>query len=94
MKREDYLNQLKAQLDGWNAELDHMEAKARIAKADTRIEYEKQMADLRERRDEAKKKIDEIAASSEGAWEELKAGADDIWERFKQSLSRAKTQFG
>jgi hypothetical protein len=45
--RDAYVRKLKAKLDEWNAEIDKLQAKAELAEAEAKIEYEKQLADLR-----------------------------------------------
>jgi uncharacterized coiled-coil DUF342 family protein len=52
-EREQYFEKAKAQLDKWNARIDELQAKADGAEADARIEYEKQINELRGKRDEA-----------------------------------------
>ncbi len=93
MNKDAYLEKLKAQLDEWNADLDKLDAKVRGATADAKIKYEKRMASIRERRDEATRKMAEIESAGENAWEQLKEGADDAWSRLKKAVKEAKSQF-
>ena len=51
--RDDYLDQFKAKLDEWNAEIDKLESNARQAQADAKVQYDKQLEALREMRDDA-----------------------------------------
>ena len=46
-KRDEYIANLKAQLEEWNAEVRKWEAKAKEAQADVRMEYEKHLEALR-----------------------------------------------
>ncbi len=93
MNKDAYVEKLKAQLDEWNADLDKLEAKARGAKADAQIKHEEQLASLRQHRDQAKQKLNEIQLSAGGAWEHLKQGAEDAWTRLKDAVTKAKSQF-
>lgn len=90
-KRDAYLAKLKARLDVWNTELDQLEAKASEAGADTRIKYQEQVGNIRQQRDEAKSKLDEIKNASGDAWEHLKQGADDTWKRLEEASTKAKS---
>lgn len=53
MNRDEYVAKLKSQLDQWNVETAKWEEKARNAKAEMKTEYEKQLATLSARREEA-----------------------------------------
>ena len=52
-KRDEYVGKLKAQLDQWNTEVAKWEAKAQKAQAGARVEYEKQLKEVRRQRDQA-----------------------------------------
>jgi uncharacterized coiled-coil DUF342 family protein len=92
-RRDAYVQQLKAKMDEWNAEIDKLKAKADQAKAGSKIEYQKQMEDLREKRNKFQNRITEIEQAGEGAWEDLKQGVESSWEALKLSLSKAKSRF-
>jgi hypothetical protein len=47
--KEAYQQRLQAQVDEWKAEMDKMKAKAEKATADARIEYHKQLEELKEK---------------------------------------------
>ena len=53
-KREEYIAKLKTQLDQWNVEMAKWESQAAQAQANMRAEYEKQLAAIRQRQDQAK----------------------------------------
>ncbi len=91
--RDAYVEKLKAQLDEWNAELDKLQARLRGARADAKIDYEKQIKTLRQQRDEATTKLAEIQEASEDAWEDLKQGMENTWTALKEAFERAKSRF-
>ncbi len=93
MNKEDYLHKLNAQLDEWKAYLAGLEAKAREAKADAKIRYEKEISSIRERMHELQQKTVEIRAANASAWEELKHGAQEAWNRLRDAVSHAKSKF-
>ena len=92
-KRDAYVQKLKSKLDEWNADIGKLEAKADKAEAEAKIEYHKQIADLRSRRKEVEAKIRELQAAGEGAWEDLKQGLENSWEILKTSFKKAKSEF-
>lgn len=91
--RSEYIEQLKSNLDQWNADLAKLEAKARVAKTDLRIDYEMQLEALRKHREEAAAKLKELQASGEGAWKELAAGADTAWATLREAFDKAAAHF-
>ncbi|WP_351089440.1 coiled coil domain-containing protein [Shewanella sp. S1-49-MNA-CIBAN-0167] len=84
---------LRAQLDQWSAEIDKLKAKADNAEADAKIEYYKQIEELRTMQKSANSKLTELKESSDGAWEELKAGMDGAWNSLGNSLKSATSRF-
>lgn len=92
-KKDEYVEKLKTQIDGWSAEIDKLEAKVKKTKSDARMEYENQIKSLRQRYDSAKAKITEIQQASESSWEDLKQGAESAWGALKEGLEKAKSRF-
>jgi chromosome segregation ATPase len=91
--RKEHIEQLKSHLDQWNADLSKWEEKARVARADMRIEYEMQLETLRKHREQAAAKLKELEASSEGAWKDLAAGADSAWVAMREAFGKAASHF-
>lgn len=92
-KKEAYIQKLKAKIDEWNADLDKLGAQAEQAQGETKIKYQRQMEELREKRRDLEKKIENLKEASESAWEDLKEGVERSWETWKESFSRARTEF-
>jgi hypothetical protein len=92
-KRDAYVGKLKAQLDEWNTDIDKLAAKAALAEAKARIEYQNQLDDLRAKRDDVRDKLLAVQQAGEGAWEDLKEGLENSWEILKMSFNKAKTEF-
>jgi uncharacterized coiled-coil DUF342 family protein len=91
--KDAYIQKLHARLDEWNAEIDKLKSKADKAEAESRIEFQKQIENLRQRRQEAEKKVDEVRAAGEWAWEDLKSGVQLAWDAMEQALKSARTRF-
>jgi len=94
MNRDEYVQKLKTQLDGWNAEAAKWEAKAKTAQDETKAEYERQLELFHQRRDEGMKKMKEIQAASSEAWMDMMRGADDAWKRMQDAFNQARSKFG
>jgi len=91
--RDAYVQKLKAKLDEWNATIDKLQAKADQTEAESKIKYEKQLADLRAKRKEVDEKILELEQAGESAWEGLKQGLENSWDILKASFTKAKSEF-
>lgn len=91
--KDEYVRKMHLKLDQLNAEIDVLAAKADRAEADARAEYHKQIESLRGKRDHARKRMDELQQSGEGAWEDLKAGVDMAWDALGEAVSSAKSRF-
>ncbi|MBK9324902.1 MAG: hypothetical protein KBF24_05215 [Thiobacillaceae bacterium] len=92
-KRDEYVEQLKQNLDQWNTEIAKWEAKAKVTKTDLRIDYEMQLEALRKHREEATAKLKELQASGEEAWNDLVAGADAAWATMRDAFDKATAHF-
>ncbi len=84
---------MDAQLKAWDAEIKTLKAKALNAKADAKIEYEKQSATLEAKRTEASRKLQEIKASSADAWDSLKDGAEKAFDDMRGAVKSALAKF-
>jgi uncharacterized coiled-coil DUF342 family protein len=91
--REEQIDKLAAQLKEWSANIDELESKARAAKADVKTSYENQIRQLKEKRDGAKQKLQELKGASTEAWDILKAGAETSWADLKKAVTAAKEKF-
>jgi len=93
MKREEYIDKLAAQLKEWSAKVDELESKANAAKADMKTEYEKQIKQMKDKRDTAMQKLQELKGASTEAWDTLRAGSEVAWTELKNAVTAAKDKF-
>jgi hypothetical protein len=91
--RKDYIDRMAARLREWDTELQKLEAKAEVAKADVKASYNKQINELRLKKEEAQQKLGKIQDAGEDAWEELKDGAEKSWNLFEDSVKKAWGKF-
>ncbi|NIP89913.1 MAG: hypothetical protein GWO21_13565, partial [Gammaproteobacteria bacterium] len=64
-KRDEYVENVKSQLDEWNARLERLEEDARLVRDEGRREYEQRIAQLRAKTEEYKKRLTEVQSASE-----------------------------
>ncbi len=91
--KDAYVKKMHAKLDEWNAEIDKLKAKADQAEAESRIEYQKQIEDLQDKRREAERKMSQVKKAGEGAWEDLKSGVQDAWDAMDEAVKSARSKF-
>jgi len=92
-KRDEYVDKLKAQLDQWNTEVATWEAKAQKAQANARIEYDKQLKEVRRQRDQALEQMKKVQAATGDAWVDLVRGADEASARMREAFEKARSHF-
>ena len=93
MDRDAYVEKMKAMIDQWNAEIGKLEARTREAQADAKIEYEKQLATLREQRDAAETQMDKARKASEAAWSDMQQGFVKAWEDISRAATDAMNRY-
>jgi multidrug resistance efflux pump len=91
--KDQYVRLMQAKMDQWNAEVDLLAAKAKVAAADLRIEYGEQIEHLAAKQVVARQKLEELKTSGAGAWEDLKGGIESAWSAMGEALSAARARF-
>lgn len=92
--QDAYAKKLQARLDQWKAELDKLEATARESEADTKIELERNVDDVKRRWEAARAKALELKKTSGDAWNELRTGTEEAFDSLKDAVERAKSKLG
>jgi len=93
VKKDAYVDKLKARLDEWNADIEKLVTKAAQAEAEAKIEYQNQLDDLRAKRDDFRDNLLAVQNAGDGAWEDFKEGLENSWEILKMSFNKAKSEF-
>jgi chromosome segregation ATPase len=91
--KEAYRQKLEAQLAEWDARLDVLNARARKASADARIDYENELQGLKRQRERARDTLAELGRRSENAWEDVKTGAERAWDDMASALDKVAARF-
>jgi hypothetical protein len=78
-----------ARLDAMDARIDRMAAKADQFDAETRIRFQNDLAGLRDKQAEARRKVNEFARADEAAGEDLRAGAIAAWNELRAGVESA-----
>ena len=89
-KRDEFVLKMQTKLSQWNAEIDQLEERIRDKKDETKQQYQEQLENLKDKRDEVSRKLKEVQAASEDAWESLKVGTELVWGDMKLAFERVK----
>jgi hypothetical protein len=87
--RTEYVEKLSAQIVEWDAQIDLLKEQADSAAPEAKFEYAQTVAALQLNRDEAAVKLQGISTAGEDEWEDLKAGAEQIWSEVKANFRDA-----
>ena len=93
MTREQYVEQMKKQLDEWNAKLGQWEQEVQKAQASVKSRYAVQIEALQRQRDETIRRLNEARDSSQAAWIEVSKTLDSAWQSMQSSLDKAWGEF-
>lgn len=91
--REEYQGKIEAQLAEWGAEIDKLKVRADKAAADAKQGYYDQIEALRAKQVLIQAKLQELKASSDDAWGDLKQGLEHSWNELRDSFSNAPVRF-
>lgn len=91
-KRDEFIANLKSQLDELNADLNSLEAKADAGRAQLGKAYDEQVASLRKTAAGLRRKIDELRAAGDEKWDVLVAEAEKVQKAAIRSFNYFKSQ--
>lgn len=92
-KRQEYVENMKAKIDEWNADINKLEAKIKQSSIEAQKDYQEQLANLKAKRDEASARLDELQSASDDAWEDIKEAAENAWTSVESGLKSAFSRF-
>lgn len=93
LTREQYVEQMKRQLDEWNAKLGKWEEEVQKMQAGAKAQYQAQIRALEKQRDETVKRLNETRGASQAAWMEISKGAEAAWKDMQAGFERAWGEF-
>ena len=87
------LEALEAQLKEWGVDLEKFRAQADRTKDKAKADLEREVAVLRDKLNEAQKKIEELKKTGEDASGDLKKGVENAWAELKKAFDSATAKF-
>jgi hypothetical protein len=92
-KRDAYVEKLKGNIARWNGEIDEFQAKADQAKADAQVDFQKQIVEIKAKREALEGKMADLQNAADEAWEDVKSGVDVARQILGQAVQAAKSRF-
>ncbi len=91
--KEEYLATMESEIKKWDAAVDQLTNKNLRLSAETGAAYDRQVKAMRDERDLAFAKLQELHAANELAWQHMQAGVDSAWSSMKKALDKAASQY-
>jgi len=91
--QHDFTEQAKARLEKFDAKITEAEGRMKSAQADAKAELQKQIDEMRAKREEARGHLEELQNAGEDAWKEMRSGSMDAWKRIEDAFDRASDRF-
>lgn len=91
--KEDYIDQLSAELKVWSADIDALTIRAETASDDVKAKCHEDIESLRAKQAVAEEKIKELNDASGDAWESTKDTAEHIWDDFRTGVANVMAKF-
>lgn len=85
-EKKSFLEKMSKQVDEWDEQLEKLEKEMSDARAETKAEYKKGIADLQRKRDELQRKIKEFDSAADEAYADLKPSVEKHWKELKGAL--------
>tara|TARA_R110000823_G_scaffold47903_20_gene122059 strand:+ start:33838 stop:34131 length:294 start_codon:yes stop_codon:yes gene_type:complete len=91
--RNEFIDKMKNGLDDLDKQIEDFKQRGEKFEGEARKEYENRLHDLREKRRETKRKIDDTQAASEEKWQQFKDEAEHAWKALDNSFNYFKSHF-
>lgn len=91
--KEEYIDNLAAELKDWSTQIDLLTAKTENAAAHVRVKYIEELNTLHAKQQKAAEKMKEMQETGGDAWETVKVTADKVWDDLRIGLADATSKF-
>jgi hypothetical protein len=92
-KKQEYQRELEKKLADLDQQIDAWKAKASKATAEAKVEMDKKLVVLKEKRDAVAQKMKELGDSTSAAWADVKVGIEKAYDELKDAVENAKDNF-
>lgn len=92
-RRSEYISKAKENLDLLNARIVELEARANKKTGEVRREFKANLSGIRESKEQAERRLEELRLASKPAWEDVKHGVEQAWHSLSDAVDRASERF-
>ena len=92
-KMDLYREKLEAQLKEWKAKIEVLEEKAARATGETRIEMQRAISELSQKKEVVKEKFNALQKEGGAAWDTLKDGVEKAAGELKSTIDKFVSRF-
>src|SRR6266566_8081975 len=91
--KQDFSDQLKAQIDVWQAQIKYYQEQLEQASEKARADYEKAIAQMQANAEEANKLLQKVRDASESAWKDMQNATQKGFEQLQKGWADALGRF-
>ncbi|MGB5326330.1 MAG: hypothetical protein WBN40_13025 [Pseudomonadales bacterium] len=91
--KSEYISKAKENLALLDAKIVELEAKANKKTGEVRREFKAKISGLRESKNQAERRLDELRLASKPAWEDVKQGVEQAWHSLSDAVDNATERF-
>ena len=92
-KRSEYIAKAKEELDLINARIVKLEATVNEKTGEARREMKAKLGGIREAKEQAERRLEDLRLASKPAWEDVKQGVEHAWTSLSDSVDQASERF-
>ncbi|HII07687.1 MAG TPA: coiled coil domain-containing protein [Methanotrichaceae archaeon] len=92
VEKESFIEETKAKMDEWSAELDKLKSKAERAEGDVKYRYKEQIEMLQDKQKIAQETLAELQKVSDESWTDFKEGMHSTLTDIKKAMEDAKSK--
>ncbi len=91
--KQTFAEYLKSQTDVWRAQIKDYEAQLGNTGAETRARYEKAVAEMQARAEEARKLLEQVKSTNEVAWKDMQGATRKAFADLQKGWADALSRF-
>ena len=91
-RKERYRQRLDSKMREWTAQIERLRGRAKIAEADLKIKYNREIENLGKKKEVVERRLQELKDSGDEAWEALKTGTGEALFDLRNALKQARSR--
>ncbi len=91
--KETYQQQMEKTLKGFDQKMEEMKGKAAELKMESKEKFDREMTVLKEKKEAADKKLEELKSATVANWDKMKAEMDKAMDDLKRQYDEMKARF-